>query len=228
MTVRRAYSVEDSRDAVERTDTCADVRFFDNTGVGVGGVLGLFTGITSSITACNFTSNNSPAGSGAALFMVTMTSANVVNSSFVGNTGRSCASVLRFSLAVIGVNVLFWMLTESPSRAASSQGALGLTSIASAVIQHNIFRNNQGNREFLDLLRFCSTAEADIGMCHLPQCQQLLLAVAARPWVAQSSSSSHARSGVPWPAMCSAGTARLEPAALVAGSMLTPQETWRS
>jgi hypothetical protein len=56
--------------------------------VGAGGVLGIFTGLTTSVTGCNFTANNSPNGIGSALFAVQQQTLSVVNNTFTGNGGK--------------------------------------------------------------------------------------------------------------------------------------------
>ena len=86
--------------AAQPSDDACLCSFYGHTGVGQGGVLGLFTGITTSVVGCNFTANNSPASTGAALFTVTMTAVNVINNTFVGNTGWFLAVTCRWSSAV--------------------------------------------------------------------------------------------------------------------------------
>ena len=62
-------------------------RFTTNSGVGSGGVLGTFIGLTTTVTGCNFTANSSPNGIGSAVFAVQQQTLYVVNNTFDGNGG---------------------------------------------------------------------------------------------------------------------------------------------
>ena len=63
-------------------------RFIANSQVGAGGVLGIFTGLTTSVTGCNFTANSSPNGIGSALFAVVLQTLSVANNTFTDNGGK--------------------------------------------------------------------------------------------------------------------------------------------
>ena len=68
--------------------TCFECSFVSNSANGQSGVLGLISGLTTSVVGCNFTANTSPDGIGSGVFAVSQTSSfTVANSTFVDNGG---------------------------------------------------------------------------------------------------------------------------------------------
>lgn len=62
--------------------------FVANSALGQSGVLGLISGLTTSVVGCNFTANTSPDGIGSGVFAVSQTSSlTVANSTFLKNGG---------------------------------------------------------------------------------------------------------------------------------------------
>ena len=171
---------------VHHTVLFSKCSFVANTALGQSGVLGLISGLTTSVVGCNFTANASPDGIGSGVFAVSQTSSfTVANSTFVKNGGTlslpyACISAsedLHGGLQPSNLSCVWHNSADVfPVAPASAQGAVSIISTPVALLQNNTFEGNEGTAHGSWPLMICSHVYTFAPTCaSLPYVHRLIM-----------------------------------------------------